>query len=113
MSDCKACEQRKSVLDAQMEGREAARRGILLKDNPRQDEIHRQYWEYGWIEENFLNEIDEHRAIMDYVGTHLFMLSEEIVEMQKKGDVTKSSGDHIIASLSTVASKLADKLRGN
>jgi ribosome modulation factor len=110
MSNCEACEQRNKVLNIQVEGREAARSGKLLKDNPYTETIQRQYWEYGWIEENFISEIDEHRAVMDYVGVHIFQLCQDIEKMEKEGNL---SGEKIIASLSTVTTKLAEKLRGN
>lgn len=100
------------MLEIQHAGRVAAQAGVRLEENPYTDDIERQYWEYGWIEESFLEEINEHRAIMDYAGVQVFQIVEKINDLVSCGQLTKRGGDILIASLSTVAGKLADKLRG-
>ena len=110
--NCPACQKRQHMLSIQMEGRDAARKADMMEKNPYTDPIEKQYWEYGWIEENFLEEIDEHRAIMDYAGEHIFQLTEQIVEGVNSGMIASKTGDELIASLSTVAGKLANKLQG-
>lgn len=114
--NCKACAERNRMLKIQAEGREAARLSVTLDKNPyahgESKDIEKQYWEYGWIEENFIEEIDEGRALMDYAGVHIFQLIEKINEKVYEGMIAKKTGDELVASLSTVAGKLSSKLRG-
>lgn len=109
---CPACQRRQYMLGIQQSGRQAAIEGKNLKDNPFTEELERQYWEYGWIEENFVDDINEHRAVMDYAGVELFQLAEKIDEMVRAGFLTVQGGKSLKASLNTITGKLADKLSG-
>jgi NAD-dependent DNA ligase len=88
-----------------MAGRADAIKGLLRKDNPYttgSDEA--QYWEYGWIEENFVEEIEEHRAVMQWTGEQLFIISEKLKRNDPADDITND--------INTIAGKLAEKLQG-
>lgn len=112
-NECPICEKRKHVRQIQASGRVAATQGKKRSDNPHSDPVEKQYWEYGWIEENFMNEIEEHRAVMEYAGEHLFLFSQEVEEWTKAGEITPEIRDRIVSSMASIAQNLADKLRGN
>lgn len=110
--NCPACQRRQHMLNIQQAGRHAAAEGKKLEDNPYTDELERQYWEYGWIEENFIEDINEHRAVMDYAGVELFQMAEKIDDLVSAGHLTVKGGNSLKSSLNTISGKIADKLRG-
>ena len=113
MSDnCPKCAQRAHVYNIQMQGRKAADEGLTRDQNPYTDEVEKQYWEYGWIEENFMEELEEHRAVMQYAGDALFIFCEELDKMVEQGTVSSRASDQMKGSLSTIMKSLAEKLQG-
>lgn len=112
MPSCEICVTWQRLHNIQMEGRVAATEGKKRSDNPYKD-LNAQYWEYGWIEENFVTEIEEHRAIMDWTGTQLFAVAEYLVKLEKEGRITPLIKDEITGVIETVCGKLAEKLNGD
>lgn len=111
--NCPACEKRNRMHHIQMEGRQAASLGNPRASNPCTDDVEKQYWEYGWIEENFMNELEEHRAVMQYAGEHLFIFCDELQEYVEQGKITQKVKDEIVNNLHTIMKNLAEKLQGN
>jgi ribosome modulation factor len=113
METCKLCETRQRVYSIQMEGRQAVLDGKKRTDNPYRDPTEKQYWEYGWIEESFVSEIEEHRAIMDWTGVQLYSVAQYLQKLESEGRITPLIRSEITDVIETVCGKLAEKLEGN
>lgn len=110
---CPVCTQRQKFHDAQTIGRNSAIEGKRRDQNPfEKGTPEASFWEYGWIENSFMEEIEEHRAVLEWIGQQLFLFNDEMKKFVSEYPI--DTAEHVVRCqeriFETIATKIAERL---